>query len=292
MNVPEHVRTHRKASEGVLVMSERWSSKKATQALIDHDVSTYKHLPVQRKLSSEEGFEPGFLVVGASTITFLAKDNASVVASHPLAFIESWGQDLQEEKEFNYTVKPKTLMGLVKGDNLFAFSFLFETVALVNTAVSQLDKFVLLSHTKTDTKAGDVDLVFFDPMRPEAVHATAVDHIPGERFSCEKTEQLADKSALLGGGASSEVVAIVHPRGFVLLERGEKAKGVLSLYSFNAIDSFGASSEEEFGFNLPDRLIVLRTEESGHLLNVLAMRNLKHIEEGKEPADFPLAYYP
>jgi hypothetical protein len=82
-------------------MSERWTSKKQTQALIDYDIGNkdkFPHFKVKRNFSSERGQEDGFLVVGKHTITFLGSDNEKVISSHPLPFLEGYGRDLKKPK--------------------------------------------------------------------------------------------------------------------------------------------------------------------------------------------------
>ena len=91
-------------SQGVMVLSDRFVSHKATRALIETDVREREHVPVQRKRQTTDAFEEGFLVIGANAITFLGKDK-SVVSSHPLNFLETYCIDLHDGKTLTYTIR-------------------------------------------------------------------------------------------------------------------------------------------------------------------------------------------
>ncbi len=71
---------NRVQSKGVIVMSDRWKTQKATNALIQTDLANYPHHPIQRKFATSEGYEAGFICVGMNTITFLAPDNTTVIS--------------------------------------------------------------------------------------------------------------------------------------------------------------------------------------------------------------------
>lgn len=293
MNIPKHMQVKRKPSSGMVLMSERFQAKKTAESLVAADVTSFKHFACRRNFSSSEGSEGGYLVVGKTTITFLAEDNSSVLCSHPLAFLESWGRDLHDDKRLSYTVKPKSIKSLFVKDDLYTFSFSFDSSDLVNQIIGRLDKFVLLAHHKDGPDKPNLDMTFLDPSRPEAVHAEPTDAVPGERFACELQREPAEKIALMQ--ETEEAVVILHPRGIICLTRLMDAteRGKMTIYSFGSIESFGAASPTEFGIKVGDKFVVFRTEESGHLINTLAMRNLTALQENSanQPA-FPLAYHP
>jgi hypothetical protein len=89
---------NRVQSKGVIVMSERFKTQKATQALIQADLALYPLVIISRKFASSDGHEPGYLCVGQNTITFVGPDQKSVISSHPLAFIESYTADIHNPK--------------------------------------------------------------------------------------------------------------------------------------------------------------------------------------------------
>jgi hypothetical protein len=80
-------------SSGMLVMSDKFSSSKATRALIEEDVRAREHVPVRRKKQTTDGFEEGFLVIGVTAISFLGLDK-HIIASHPINFLETYVVDL------------------------------------------------------------------------------------------------------------------------------------------------------------------------------------------------------
>lgn len=136
---------NRVQSKGVIVMSDRWKTKTATNALIQADVAAFPHIPIQRKFATSDGHEAGFLCVGQNTITFLSTDNVTVIASHPLAFLESYCQDIHNPKIFTYTLMQKHMLSVLKKDELLSFNFLSDSEAKVKGIVAVLDQYVTIS---------------------------------------------------------------------------------------------------------------------------------------------------
>ncbi len=285
---------NRVQSKGVIVMSDRWKTQKATQALIQADVEHFPHVPIQRKFSTSDGSESGFLVVGQNTISFLGPDNTTVIASHPLAFLESYGADIHNAKIFNYTLVRKHMLSAIKKDELLAFAFVADSEAKVQGLIASLDRFIVISSRGKTDKEDALDITFYDASRAEAIHADADIKIEGGRFAVDKSRISAEKVELLEKEKTTPCVAIIHPRGILLLEDGPelKHKGVLESYPFKLIDSFGATGPDCFGFKFREFYICLYSEESAHLMNTLAMRHLKAWEAGAEPPELPIAYHP
>lgn len=163
------------------------------------------------------------------------------------------------------------------------------------------------------------DLTFYDQSRAEALHTDADIKIEGERFVCDMSQISAEKIDMLSAEKTTPVIAILHPRGIVLLQDGTeiKNKAILESYSFKTIESFGATGADCFGFKFREFYICLYSEESAHLMNTLCMRKLKvwrillfmfffcrffsHIpyclrvqtwEGGVEPGELPIVYRP
>jgi hypothetical protein len=89
--------TKRVQSTGMMVLSDKWTTSKATRALIEEEMKVREHVPVQRKRQTSDQFEEGFLVVGSTAITFLSNDKR-ILASHPTAFLETYSVDLHNDK--------------------------------------------------------------------------------------------------------------------------------------------------------------------------------------------------
>ena len=278
----------RKPSAGLIVLGERFQSKKKTNQLIESDLAAYSHYKASRRREAA-GADPdeGNLVIGESHVTWLGADDATVLASHPIVFIESYGVDLHDPSVFYFTVKPKTLKSLLIKDDLFSFAFILASAEVVRTVVSRLDSLVLATHRDMVAEAFG-ERCFYDTARIiEAHKGDPVTWIDGERFSVELT----------GAGVpeSREAVAVFHDRGIVLLEFPHEMRQ----FAFANIESFGASSEQQFGFKVKaggdgDDLAILRTDEAGHLMNALMQRNLTTFfeSEGAKAQKFPLAYRP
>jgi hypothetical protein len=285
---------HRVQSKGVIVMSERFKTQKATEALIKADLAQHPLVAISRKFATSDGHEPGFLCIGQNTITFVGPDQKSVIASHPLAFVESYAADIHNPKIFTYNLVRKHMLSLIKRDELLSFAFLADSEDKVKAIISSLDRFVVISTRGKTEKEDGTDIVFFDPSRAEAMHADAEIRIEGERFVVDRSRISADHVELLEKEKTTPCVAIFHPRGLLLLEDGPelKHKGIMESYSFKLIESFGATGPDCFGFKFREWYICLYTEESAHLMNTLAMRKLKAWEGGVEPPELPIAYHP
>jgi hypothetical protein len=285
---------NRVQSKGVIVMSERFKTQKATQALIQADLAQYPLIIISRKFASSDGHEPGYLCVGQNTITFVGPDMKTAISSHPLAFIESYTADIHNPKIFTYTLVRKHALSLIKKDELLSFCFLADSEEKVKTIISHLDRFVVLSARGKTEKEDGTDITFLDPSRAEAIHADPEIRIEGERFAVDRSRISAEHVELLEKEKTIPCVAIFHPRGLLLLEDGAELKhrGVMESYSFKLVESFGATGPDCFGFKYREFYICLYTEESAHLMNTLAMRKLKAWEGGVEPPELPIAYHP
>jgi hypothetical protein len=89
--------------------------------LIEEEIKTKEHVPVQRKRQTTDAFEDGFLVIGNNAITFLSPDK-KILASHPTAFLETYSVDLHNSKMLTYTIKQ------VEGEEKQMFFFFKENL--------------------------------------------------------------------------------------------------------------------------------------------------------------------
>ncbi len=142
-------------SSGILVMSDKFTTSKATRALIEEDVRAREHVAVRRKKQTTDGFEDGFLVIGVTAITFLGTDKR-IVASHPINFLETYAVDLHQDKMLTYTIKA---VHFLKKDDIMSFSFEAASHELAMGLVRTLDRFVLAAQRDDKTVApGTYDL--------------------------------------------------------------------------------------------------------------------------------------
>lgn len=305
-------------SQGISVLSDKFVSSKATRQLIESDVREREHVPVQRKRQTTDAFEEGFLVIGANAITFLGKDK-SIVASHPLAFLETYCIDLHEERMLTYTIKQTHFL---KKEDIMSFSFVAFSVAVAHKLVRTLDRF-LLANIRND-KLSQAQVYHLDTKKEHTQNAVGhVDVLEGERIVCDRSIINAEAANVLGREQKTECLAVFNPRGIILLSDAGDNKGLLEAFSYRAIKSFGTSDEGCFGFRVSDRnlnpatsapprsprgtkpapvvgaggddwFVQLYSEESAHLMNTLVMRHAKLWEalkaEGKEPVPFPITY--
>lgn len=293
----------RKQSAGVLVMSDKWASTKATRALIEEDVKAREHFPVQRRRQTVDELENGYLVIGTSAITFLGADNQQIVASHPLTFIEKYGQSLSSPCELTYTVKQ---VHLLKKDDVMSFTFVAPTVDALQRLVCEVDRFVL-AHIRHDPQ-GRPETYVLDKKRNHEVDSEETVHwLPGERFVCERSIVSTEGQGLFAREQREAVLVIFNPRGIAMLRGNNVAddgRGLLDAFSYRSFLSFGAADEGCFGFKVPGRLVgdedseevfvCLYSESSGHLQNTLVSRHARRWEELKakdeEPPHWPREY--
>lgn len=293
----------RRGSAGVMVMSEKWSSSKATRALIQEDIKAQQHFAVQRKRQTVDELENGFLVIGTSAITFLAADNHQIIASHPLNFIETYSQSLHNPLELSYTVKQTHFL---KKDEVMNFSFIAPSEDTLRTLVREIDRFIL--GNQRDDPTGEPQTYVLDRTKNHAVESEDTVHwLPGERFVCEREIMSTEGPALLGRAKRCDVLAIFHPRGIgFLLNNEEKndGRGILDAFSYRSFKTYGAADESTFGFRVPGALVGREEEEevfvclyceaSAHLMNVIVTRHAKNWEKLKaqdlEPAKWVREY--
>ena len=297
----------RKGSVGVTVMNSKSFSTRENKLLIAQDLQNHKHVPIHRKRASSDEREKGFLVVGVSAITFLAADNASVIASHPLAFIEMYSRSLHGAPEMTYTVQKKHFL---KKDEIMSFTFVADSAEALEGLIREVDRHIL-AHIAKDGQ-GRPQTYVLDHTRQHEVHSDAtVNILPGERFVCERQIIDANGPGLLGsGGKRQTMLAIVNPRGICFLAgNGEAAdgRGLLDCFSYKAFKSFGASDDDTFGFQVsgesvgkPEEdavYVCLNTEGCANLINMLVSRRAKDWSDlrksgadSKGPPSWPREY--
>ncbi len=303
-------------STGMLVLSDKFMTSKATRGLIEEDLRTREHVPVRRKRQTTDAFEEGFLVIGLTAITFLAQDKR-ILASHPIAFLETYTADLHNDKMLTYSIKQ---VHFLKKDDIMSFSFEAHTRDVLLKLLRTLDRFVLASFRDDKTVApGTYDLVA--PKDQSEKMLEAANTLTGERFVVETSCINAGKMDILGREKRVKSVAVFHPRGVALLS-GENATGTMEVFSYRSMKTFGATDASCFGFRVANRsgagessvppksprggasavgespddvFICVYSEESAHLMNTLVTRHARRWEElkekGEQPPVFPRRYF-
>jgi hypothetical protein len=134
-----------KANESLELMTERDRATTkgvevvASQGLIQLDIASFEHVPVQReKQSGKSGnqFQDGFLVVGIAAVTFLDKTK-SLVSSHPLSHVDMYFTD--GDKSFVYNVHTRNT---TKKGQKVKFAFVTQSAERANFLLQSMDKYI------------------------------------------------------------------------------------------------------------------------------------------------------
>jgi hypothetical protein len=80
-----------------------------------------------------------------------------------------------------------------------------------------------------------------------------------------------------------QAVAVLSPQGIVFLH-ADKQGGIMEVYTWKDVLSFGATGDDCFGFKIKDEkgeaFVCCYTAHSGHLLNLLAKKYSRMSEAG------------
>ncbi len=273
----------RTETRGVTVMTDGWMTEKQRNEHIAADVAAFEHIAASRIRSTATGREDGFLVIGAHAITFLGKDK-TVIASHPLTLIEAYAADLKNEKAFTYTLRKSKLDSQ---DDLLIFSFELHDSDRVAATMASIDRNIFF---------GKEEKAFI------GTHESALaslSRLEGNRVVCTKTFLSDKKLEVISSVPKVRSVAVLSQRGIAFLSSDAKnaAHGVLEVYAWKDVQSFGATGEDCFGFKTKDRkgaeaFVCCYTGQSGHLMNLLAKKYSRTAEATGSSEPFPREYKP
>ena len=319
----------RTETRGIEVMTDGWMTEKTRNALVSQDVDNFVHRPVQRKRTTQDGYEDGFLVIGITAITFLGPDGHSVVASHPLSFLEAYAKDMKDDAALSYTLARSRS---VSAEDPLSFTFKLKSAEAVVQVLSALDrncwfqgipaadgsgmeKPLLMPPSLANSKGASNKLddsvlkeaVFYDSAEipdlpalpdgsdaPEMPALPAANSIQGYRICCTKTYISDKKLTVISSAPKERCTALFNTRG-ILFFSAEKGEGVMEAFTWKDVLSFGATGDDCFGFKTETNgiggFVCCYTGQSGHLMNVLAKKYSK-LSDNVETIAFPRQYRP